>query len=370
METTETKHHVFSPSTLERREACPASYKLEEGLPSFDTENAKEGTLKHAAIAELITAYVDGKPLPDIDDVDVKSAFDKFLEILRLPETPDNDFQIFTERKLSYKFCGLEVYNGTADVVIITPEKVVVIDWKFGHKEVTEAANNPQGAAYALAAMQEFDRNVADVHFYNPVIRQHSNYTFEGMEGIRDYVMGVIAECKRDSAPAVAGEKQCRYCKAAYYGTCPAYAEFAAKVMVISQKLDALPTLSEVPDAFLCELAGKFKVVAKFADRVTEEIKARCAEKGACGSYVLKTTSGGKEIPDINAAFNALSKVFKAEEFLTYCKVSEPALRKAYVAKMKERCKCKSLKEGEKMFAETMGDLIQQKAPRQVLAEA
>ena len=368
METTETKHHVFSPSTLERREACPASYKLEDGLPSFDTENAKEGTLKHAAIAELITAYVDGKPLPDIDDVDVKSAFDKFLEILR--EIPDNDLQIFTERKLSYKFCGLEVYNGTADVVIVTPEKVIVIDWKFGHREVTEAANNPQGAAYALAAMQEFDRKVADVHFYNPVIHQHSNYTFEGMEGIRDYVMGVIAECKRDSAPAVAGEKQCRYCKAAYYGTCPAYAEFAAKVMVISQKLDALPTLSEVPDSFLCDLAGKFKVVAKFADRVTEEIKARCAEKGACGSYVLKTTSGGKEIPDINAAFNALSSVFKAEEFLTYCKVSEPALRKAYVAKMKERCKCKSLKEGEKMFAETMGDLIQQKAPRQVLAEA
>ena len=368
METTETKHHVFSPSTLERREACPASYKLEEGLPSFDTENAKEGTLKHAAIAELITAYVDGKPLPDIDDVDVKSAFDKFLEILR--EIPDNDLQIFTERKLSYKFCGLEVYNGTADVVIVTPENVVVIDWKFGHKEVTEAANNPQGAAYVLAAMQEFDRNVADVHFYNPVIHQHSNYTFEGMEGIRDYVMGLIAECKRDSAPAVAGEKQCRYCKAAYYGTCPAYAEFAAKTAAIAKRLDVLPKLSDLPDDFLCELAGKFKVVAKFADRVTEEIKARCAEKGACGNYVLKTTSGGKEIPDINAAFNVLSSVFKAEEFLTYCKVAEPALRKGYVAKMKERCKCKSLKEGEKMFAETMGDLIQHKAPRQVLAEA
>ena len=255
-------------------------------------------------------------------------------------------------------------------MVIVTPEKVVVIDWKFGHKEVTEAANNPQGAAYALAAMQEFDRKLADVHFYNPVIRQHSNYTFDGMEGIRDYVMGVIAECKRDSAPAVAGEKQCRYCKAAYYGTCPAYAEFAAKTAAIAKQLDVLPKLSDLPDAFLCELAGKFKVVAKFADRVTDEIKARCAEKGACGNYVLKTTSGGKEIPDINAAFNALSGMFKAEEFLTYCKVSEPALRKAYVAKMKERCKCKSLKEGEKMFAEEMGDLIQQKAPRQVLAEA
>lgn len=368
METAETKHHVFSPSTLERREACPASYKLEEGLPSFDTENSKEGTAKHAAIAELIRAYVDGKPLSDVDDTDVMEAFYEFLEILR--GIPDNDLQIFTERKLSYKFCGLEVYNGTADVVIVTPEKVIVIDWKFGHREVTEAANNPQGAAYALAAMQEFDRKVADVHFYNPVIHQHSNYTFEGMEGIRDYVIGVIAECKRDSAPAVAGEKQCRYCKAAYYGTCPAYAEFSAKVMVISQKLDALPTLAEVPDSFLCELAGKFKVVAKFADRVTEEIKARCAEKGACGNYVLKTTSGGKEIPDINAAFNALSSVFSAQTFLTYCKVAEPALRKAYAAKMKENGVCASLKDGEKMFAETMGELIQQKAPRQVLAEA
>lgn len=367
METAETKHHVFSPSTLERREACPASYKLEEGLPSFDTENSKEGTLKHAATAEMISAYVDSKPLPDID-VDVKAAFRKFSEILR--EIPDNDLQIFTERKLSYKFCGLEVYNGTADVVIVTPEKVIVIDWKFGHREVTEAANNPQGAAYALAAMQEFERKVADVHFYNPVIHQHSDYTFEGMEGIRDYVMGVIAECKRDSAPAVAGEKQCRYCKAAYYGTCPAYAEFSAKTAAVAKRLDVLPKLSDLPDDFLCELAGKFKVVAKFADRVTEEIKARCAEKGACGNYILKTTSGGKEIPDINAAFNALSKVFKAEEFLTYCKVAEPALRKAYVAKIKERGMCASLKEGENMFAETMGDLIQQKAPRQVLAEA
>lgn len=370
METTETKHHVFSPSTLERREACPASYRLEEGLPSFDTENSKEGTSKHAVTSDLITAFVEGKPLPAVDDADVMSAFDKFSEVVRLSGISGNDFQIFSERKLSYKFCGLEVYNGTADVVIVTPEKVIVIDWKFGHREVTEAANNPQGAAYALAAMQEFDRKVADVHFYNPVIHQHSNYTFEGMEGIRDYVMGVIAECKRDSAPAVAGEKQCRYCKAAYYGTCPAYAQFASKVMVVSQKLDALPTLSEVPDSFLCELAGRFKVVAKFADRVTEEIKARCAEKGACGSYVLKTTSGGKEIPDINAAFNALSGVFKAEEFLTYCKVSEPALRKAYAAKMKEIGKCASLKDGEKLFADAMGELIQQKAPRQVLTEA
>ena len=368
METTETKHHIFSPSTLERREACPASYRLEEGLPSFDTDNSKEGTLKHVATAELISAYVDSKPLPDVDDTDVKAAFGKFSEILR--GIHDNDLLIFTERKLSYKFCGLEVYSGTADVVIVTPEKVVVIDWKFGHREVTEAANNPQGAAYALAAMQEFDRKVADVHFYNPVIHQHSNYTFEGMEGIRDYVMGVIAECKRDSAPAVAGEKQCRYCKAAYYGTCPAYAEFAAKTAAVAKRLDELPKLSDLPDDFLCELAGKFKVVSKFADRVTEEIKARCAEKGACGNYVLKTTSGGKEIPDINAAFNALSSVFKAEEFLTYCKVAEPALRKAYAAKMKENGVCKSLKDGEKMFAETMGELIQQKAPRQVLTEA
>ena len=80
--------------------------------------------------------------------------------------------------------------------------------------------------------------------------------------------MGVIAECKRDSAPAVAGEKQCRYCKAAYYGTCPAYAEFAAKTAAIAKRLDVLPKLSDLPDDFLCELAGKFKVVAKFADRV------------------------------------------------------------------------------------------------------
>ena len=45
-------------------------------------------------------------------------------------------------------------------------------------------------------------------------------------------------------------------------------------------------------------------------------------------------------------------------------------MRKAYAAKMKENGICASLKEGEKLFAEAMGELIQQKASRQVLAEA
>lgn len=361
----ETKHHMFGPSSLERRELCPASYRLEEGLPSFETEHAKDGTEKHAKAAAMIEAFKAGKPIEEEDEAVVR-AFDKFREIL--PET-DQPVDIFTERPLSYKYCGIEQYRGTSDVVIVTAEKIVIIDFKFGHRPVEDAANNIQGAAYALAAMKEFQRDVAEVHFCNPVIGQYSSHTFNDWTGIAQYILGVINRCKQEGAPAVPGEVQCRYCKAAYHGTCPALAKTAELAAVKAEELVSLPSLSELPAETLVELKRKCDLVAKLADRVDNRIRTICEAEGSCGPFKLKTVSGGREIPEITEAFKRLDKVFTAEEYLGFCTLSVSKLEKGFAAKKKQNGEFKTEKEAKIQFCTELSDLIRQKPDKRTLVE-
>ena len=53
---------------------------------------------------------------------------------------------------------------GSADVVGVAGDAVVVVDWKTGFAEVEPAATNPQLALYALAACRALGRDRAIVH--------------------------------------------------------------------------------------------------------------------------------------------------------------------------------------------------------------
>jgi hypothetical protein len=368
MNAEKTTHHLFSPSSLERRELCPASARLEEGLPSFDTEYSQPGTEKHAKVAALIGAYAAGEESPDETDEDVLKAFKKAKEIVQNLEEPA--VGIYAEKPLSYKYCGIEYYRGTADVVIVTKSKLVIIDFKFGHRAVTEAADNSQGAAYALAAMKTFDQTTADVHFYNPVINQFSSHTFTNPQGIAEYIMGVMMRCKNPQAPAIPGETQCRYCKAAYHGTCPALAATVEKTSTKAESLVPLPSLQNLTNAQIVDLKRKCDLVAKLSERIDNRIKAICEAEGSCGPFRLKEVSGGREIPEITEAFKCVDKVFTAEEFLGFCSLSVAKFEKGFASKKKQLGEFKTEKEAKVQFCTELASLIQQKPNRKIIVEA
>ncbi len=299
------------------------------------------------------------------EDADLVSMMeDKFYEI---KGTEPCDF--FIEKELSFSYCGIVQFFGKADIVIVKSDRVIIIDWKTGHRPVEEAADNIQGAGYALAAMQVFGKNIADVYFFNPRIMQDSFHTFTDKNALAAYIMRVISNCQKEDAQLVQGEKQCRYCKASAHGTCPVLTKTAETMTKKAQELIPLKSLSAMTVDELCELKRRCDLVAKLGERVDNRIKAICEESGSCGRWTLKEVSGGKEIRDINAAFNAISGILDAPKFLDACSVSVSKLKEAYASALKENGTFKTKKEGEVQFMSRLSELIFEKPSKKQLVE-
>lgn len=333
-------HHLYGPSSLPRRELCPGSARMEKDLPGFETEQAAEGTRLHAEIAKAITEVIQTGKVPEIADETVSRMFHRFVEIAFfggekvdfIPAETTLNFdggQVLVEYPLEFRYCGIVQYVGTADVLIVTADRVIVIDWKTGRRQVEEAKNNTQTAGYALAAMQMFQLDKASVYIYNPVIGQDTYAEFTDKAAIAKYIMGVIAWSKDPAAGLVPGEEQCRYCRAAYHGTCPALAKTAELTAVKAEEIVPIPALSVIPEADLVEYKRKCDIIAKLAERVDAELKRRIEKDGSCGPWKLKELSGGKEITDIQEAFR-LSGLPDAV-FLAACTCSAAKLEKAYI---------------------------------------
>lgn len=360
-------HHPFGPSSLERRELCPASYRLEDGLPSVSSEHAEEGTRLHAEIAELIhrereeLIYQDCIPEEDRDML--LAAYGLFRSVL----DECGIFSVYVERRLSFSYLGMELLFGRSDVVIVTDDRVVIIDWKFGHRQVEEAANNIQGAAYALSAMQEFKKDKSEVIFFNPRIRQLSRHLFTDRTGMTRYVIGVIGACKLDNARAVPGEVQCRYCKAAAHGTCPALARDTELMADKAEALVPLPSLAELSADELVSLKRKCDLIAKLGERVDNRIRAICEESGSCGCFKIKEVSGGREMKDIGAAYAKLKGLFSAEEFLSFCSLSVSKLEKGFAKALKEKGMAGTEKAAKEVFAVDFDALIEVRPPKKNL---
>lgn len=351
----ETLHSSFGPSSLKRRELCPGSFRMEKDLPAFETEHAAEGTRLHKEIADLIIAFRDGKELAEPSCEEVKEAFEYFFNILD-SHSKQGEVKILVEYRMVYKYCGIEQFFGTADVVIVTADKVIIIDWKFGHREVDPAEDNSQGAAYALMAMQEFKKEFAEVHFCNPVIKQKTSAEFFGSKGIASYIMRVIAKAQEEDAPVIPSEDACRYCKAMYHGTCPAVAKTAEIAVKDAEKVVPLPALSVLPAEDLCQMKDRCDFIAKLAERVDAEIKRRCENDGSCGEWRIKESSGGREIKDITGAFAASG--MESKDFLECCSVSVSKLEKLFAKQGKDAGTFKTEKEGKAEFNEKLSEYI------------
>ncbi len=367
----EPKHHPFGPSVMRRRELCPASMRLEEGLPSQTSPDAERGTLIHARVAEMIaegSAETPSKIEGVTEDRNelASMCYDYFLSVTgdrTLPEKYE------TERRLQYLIGGQVFYFGTADVLILTQyedgkQSGILIDWKTGYKSVDPAQDNLQGAAYALAAMQELNLAECEVHFYNPTLREESSYTFKDKEALERYIIGIYNATQKADIQPVPGEEQCRYCKAFQQATCPAVKKELEVIAETASTLEGV--ISTLPDEKLVEFFEKAKLVAKLEGVAEAEIKRRCEESGGCGGYRIKEISGGYEIPDILLAFELADKLTD-KEFLDCCKLSESQLKKAWAKSQKQAGRYTTLKEAEAAFQQFFAGLRIPKPPKRTL---
>ena len=357
------KHHPFSPSCLERRDLCPGSWEVEQAIPDMTTPEASSGTRIHEAVAYGLSLK-DGQSVGVILQDGEKELAEKCLHFVS--ELITDGVQVLVEQSLAYYDEGQTepLYTGTADVVIVRDDEVIVIDWKTGFQPVVEAANNLQGAAYALAAMQKFSKSSAKVIFYNPRIGQETAHTFENWRGIRDEIKSIIDKCKSPERQLCTGEKQCKYCKGALSGSCPALQTQMLQFSV-AEKAGLKERLDQMPIPQLLELFEASKPAMTIIESIRNKVIEVAEKEGHCGDYVIKMVSGGYECKDIQQTFRVSG--LSPDQFLGCCAVSLPKLKKQYV----DAARLEGLKktEAEAVLMDRIAPYLQAKPERKTLTK-
>jgi hypothetical protein len=217
---------------------CPGSVTLSEGIEDKSSSNADEGTMMHAFAAKCLETGTDA--LGYVGQTDKETGL-----ILQAKQAKDVQFYVDHVREIVAAtggalaveqslpigwMTGEENAHGTADAVIVTPDELIIVDAKFGYKEV-DADENPQLMIYAAAAFDElkvaYDFQRVRVVISQPRLLAKPEFSFS-MDELQKFIIEVSfsAEYTRHNPDKyVPSEKACQWCRAK--AICPALREHA-----------------------------------------------------------------------------------------------------------------------------------------------
>jgi hypothetical protein len=230
---------------------------------------------------------------------------------------------------------GKDFLSGHPDVIRVydSQDTTVIIDDKFGWHPVPPADVNLQVRCYALLAPTS---NVF-VAISQPRLPYADRITLAKydlklkLEALKQ--IEAIDERSRDpNAPLVAGEEQCRYCRAR--GTCPALRAAITKQLLVFE--DLVPEelskaallgrmearLAQATDTQLGSLLGACALARLAYTPLTDEIRRRLGEGGMEG-YMLGKEIDVRKIADAKRAVSllVLGGILTREQILEICEL-------------------------------------------------
>lgn len=279
-------HARLSPSKAHRWMTCPGSVAFAAQFPDRSTRAAAVGTVCHAMLSCALT----GKPIARVGEAVEADGFrvevtDEMAE--RVDEVAGYARQYLADHPGSTLLSELTVCPGralgypddvwgTADVVIMAPDHLCVLDAKFGHRPV-RARGNPQLALYALGALAEtgwlHDRVVLGIcqpQAGPPDIWETTAADLQAR--IPEFVAAVRATYD-PAAPLVPSDEGCAFCPAA--GGCPKLQE---KALAMARR-DFLEAPIAVEDLVaLLDSADRIRDALNAAERYAEQLLASGAK--------------------------------------------------------------------------------------------
>jgi len=236
------QHAKLSPSSASRWMTCPGSIALSEGIEDKSSTFADEGTDAHELAALCLTTSTlasehIGKTMTkgNVVTIEMIGAVQSYLDYVR-DLVFSTGGQLLVEQRLPIShLTGEADAHGTSDIVILADDELIVVDLKYGRGVVVDAEENPQLQIYALAALREFGA-MGDFKTVRMVIHQpRLNAVSEWVQSVDDLLgfgisVSVAAEAIRvGTTTLVAGDKQCKFCRAK--ATCPALAATVQQAM-------------------------------------------------------------------------------------------------------------------------------------------
>lgn len=218
------KHALLSPSSSSRWINCPASLKLEQTLPEKSSSvYAEEGTRAHTLAEQRLRHYLNSSYIitAEPDDEEMNEAVDSYVsyvkEIYNSALATTSDAQLAIETRLYFDPL-LPNSFGTADAIVVSDNRLHVIDLKYGKGVAVFAEDNTQLIIYAYGALNLYGSlygfNEVEVHIVQPRKGSFTSCTYTVEEIMRE--MNYISQ---QAHKALQGTEEfqsgswCRWCK-------------------------------------------------------------------------------------------------------------------------------------------------------------
>ena len=156
-------HAVLSASGSHRWLNCMPSARLELEFENTSSEAAREGTAAHALCEHKLKRALhmrSRRPVSDYDSDEMEECTDAYAEFVmeqyEAAKQVCDDPVVLIEQRLDFS-CYVPDGFGTGDCLIISDDRLHIIDFKYGMGVLVEAEDNPQMKLYALGALAVYN---------------------------------------------------------------------------------------------------------------------------------------------------------------------------------------------------------------------
>lgn len=267
-------HAVLSASGSHRWLNCTPSARLELEFENTGSEAAREGTAAHALCEHKLKRALHMRsrcPVSDYDSDEMEECTDAYAEFVmeqyEAAKQVCKDPVILIEQRLDFSCYVLDGF-GTGDCLIISDDRLHIIDFKYGMGILVDAEDNPQMKLYALGALAVYDAlyDIREVSMtiFQPRRENVSTWTVP----VEDLKAWAENELKPKAKMAYDGEGEylpgewCAFCRAAV--RCRARAEEKLKLAQTEFRVPPLLTDTEIE-----EILAVLPDLTKWANEIT-----------------------------------------------------------------------------------------------------
>lgn len=244
------KHAFLSPSSSHRWIHCTPSAMLESQFENKTSTAAEEGTAGHELCEHKLKKALkirSKRPVSKYDSDEMQEHTDAYvdfvLERLEIAKQTCSDPIVLIEQQVNFSKYVPEGY-GTADCIIVSDDKLQVIDFKYGLGVLVDAYENPQMKCYALGALaiyeSLYDIKEVSMTIFQPRRENVSTYTVS----VDELVTWGETVLKPRADMAIKGEGE--YCSGEWCGFCRAAVRCRARAeekLKLAQEEFVLPPI-------------------------------------------------------------------------------------------------------------------------------
>lgn len=311
-------HAILSPSASSRWMQCPASVRMTRDIPrGEDSVYAREGTQFHTLCeVEVSRRILNKEPgeysmerlewaLETEDEwhEDQLAYVEKWVELIQgyLDEDPEARLHLEVRVETGVPGCW-----GTADAVIVYPDRIRVVDIKYGAGVRVSALENSQARLYGVGALETLVDDPLTIQeitntIWQPRMNNFSEETLTRAELVqwRDEVTPIAKLALGEDAPFGPSETACRFCPIA--GECgPRASHMLAQDFGDPDLLDG----DELADAY-SRTPGLKRWIA---DIENAALKRAYEEAGSVPGFKVVQSGGRRQIIDQDKAIEALTE--------------------------------------------------------------